>query len=112
MSTRKLLRASASFYKDDNRDIARLCEKNPDRFIGFAVHNPEAEAGSLRQMLIEGVRSTGLKGLRTDGHPTRELLEMVAELKIPVMYYPHLTGFYPPGSSGAGNFPDWRARIS
>jgi predicted TIM-barrel fold metal-dependent hydrolase len=69
------------------------------------VHNPQAEAGTLRQMLIEEVRSMGLKRPRTDGHPTRELLDVVAELKIPVMYYPHLTGFYPPGSSGSREFP-------
>jgi predicted TIM-barrel fold metal-dependent hydrolase len=105
MSTRNVLSVSASFYKEENREIARLCEKHPDKFIGFAVHNPQAEEGTLRKILIEEVRSMGLKGLRTDGHPTREVLDAVAELNIPVMYYPNLTGFYPEGSSGSREFP-------
>lgn len=105
MPARILSRVDANFYKDRNRDIARLCEKYPQRFIGFAAHNPQAEEGTLRQLLTEEVNSMGLKGLRTDGHPTRELLDVVAELKIPVMYYPNLTGLYPPNASGSREFP-------
>jgi hypothetical protein len=30
----------------------------------------------------------GLRGVRSDGQPTRELLDAVSELQIPVMYYP------------------------
>ena len=45
----------------------------------------------------------GLKGIRADGHPTRELLDTVAELKIPVVYYPLLGVTEPsagPGTAG------------
>ena len=41
----------------------------------------------------------GLRGVRSDGHPTRELLYDVAELNIPVIYYPDLEEY--PGSARA-----------
>jgi len=75
-------------YADKNREIADLCAGHPDKLIGFAVHSPQRETGRLREMLLEEVRSMGLKGVKSDGHPTRELLDVVAELKIPVMYSP------------------------
>jgi predicted TIM-barrel fold metal-dependent hydrolase len=34
----------------------------------------------------------GLRGVRSDGHPNRELMDAAAELRIPVMYYPKITG--------------------
>jgi hypothetical protein len=75
-------------YEQANIHVARLCEKYPDKLIGFAVHNPQAETGQLRAKLIEEVKSMGFQGLKSDGHPTRELLDVVAELGIPVIYYP------------------------
>jgi hypothetical protein len=75
-------------YTEKNREVAKLCEKYPGKLIGVAVHSPQRETGRLRSMLLEEVRSMGLKGVKSDGHPTRELLDVVAELKIPVMYYP------------------------
>jgi len=77
-------------YREKNKEVAHLCEKHPENFIGFAAHNPQSETGKLRKMLVEEVKSIGLKGLRTDGHPTREVLDTVAELNIPVTYYPLL----------------------
>ncbi|MGA2072674.1 MAG: amidohydrolase family protein [Terriglobia bacterium] len=105
MSARHVPWVNTSFYLQQNREVAALCKKHPDKFIGLAVHNPQAEAGTLRKILFEEVRSLGLRGLRSDGHPTREMLDVVAELNIPVMYYPNLTGFYPPESSGSREFP-------
>jgi hypothetical protein len=75
-------------YEQPNIQVARLCEKYPERLIGFAVHNPQSETGRLKAMLTEEVKSMGLRGLKTDGHPTREILDVVAELDIPVIYYP------------------------
>jgi predicted TIM-barrel fold metal-dependent hydrolase len=75
-------------YEEKNREIARFCEKYPGKFIGFAVHSPQRETGRLREVLIREVRSMGLKALKTDGHPTREILDVAAELGVPVMYYP------------------------
>jgi len=75
-------------YGDANIQVARLCEKLPGKLIGFAVHNPQRDAGRLKAVLTEDVRSRGLKGVKADGHPTREMLDVVAELGIPVIYYP------------------------
>lgn len=74
-------------YEEKNREIARLCEKYRGKFIGFAVHSPQRETGLLREMLVREVKSMGLKALKTDGHPTREILDVAAELGVPVMYY-------------------------
>jgi predicted TIM-barrel fold metal-dependent hydrolase len=75
-------------YREANREVARLCEKYPHKLIGFAAHSPQREAGRLRQMLNEEVKSMGLRGVRSDGHPNRELLDAVLEVGIPVVYYP------------------------
>lgn len=75
-------------YREANRHIAHLCEQHPDQFIGFAAHSPQREAGSLRALLSEEVRSMGLRAVRSDGPPNRELLDAVLDLSIPVIYYP------------------------
>src|SRR5262249_48498634 len=75
-------------YEKANREIADLVAKYPDRFIGFAKHDPETEAGKIRGMLIHEVREMGLKGLKLHKLPTREVLDTVAELKIPVLFHP------------------------
>jgi uncharacterized protein len=80
------------WYQERNRDIALLCEKHPEKLIGFAVHSPQRETGKLKAMLREEVISMGLKGIKSDGHPTRELLDPIAELGVPVIYYPDQNG--------------------
>ncbi len=77
-------------YDLPNKQVAKVCEKYPERLIGFAVHNPQQESGHLRQLLTAEVKSLGLKGVKSDGHPSRELLDVAAELNIPVIYYPDL----------------------
>ncbi len=79
-------------YRDINRELAGFCEKRAGRFIGFAAHSPQREAGRVAAMLREEVKSMGLRGVRSDGHPTRELMDTAAELRIPVMYYPKVNG--------------------
>src|SRR5579872_3950927 len=73
-------------YQAANRHIARVCEQHPNKLIGFAVHSPQREAGHVRQTLTEEVKSMGLRAVRSDGHPTRELLDTAADLDIPVIY--------------------------
>ncbi len=79
-----------SSYEQPNKEVARLCEQYPEKLTGFAVHSPQREAGRLKDLLTQEIKSMGLKGLKTDGHPTREVLDVVAELGIPVIYYPDL----------------------
>lgn len=77
-------------YEAANRRVAELCRRYPGRLIGFAVHHPRAEEGRIRQMLTEEVRRMGLRGVRSDGAPTRELVEAAGELGLPVLYYPRM----------------------
>jgi predicted TIM-barrel fold metal-dependent hydrolase len=87
-------------YEEANRMVASLCEKHGRKLIGFAAHAPQREAGRLARDLTTEVKSMGLRGVRSDGHPTRELLDCALELHIPVVYYPspekwqQLGGFY------------------
>ncbi|MGH7943614.1 MAG: hypothetical protein ACREH8_10795, partial [Opitutaceae bacterium] len=77
-------------YEAANRRIADACEKHPDKLIGIAAHSPQREEGRIRKLLTTEVRSMGLKAVRSDGHPTRELLDAVRELGIPLIYCPVL----------------------
>lgn len=74
-------------YEEPNREVARVCRRHPSRLIGLGVHHVEKEAGRLRASIWEEVRSQGFRGIKVDGHPTREVLDVAAELSIPVMYY-------------------------
>jgi predicted TIM-barrel fold metal-dependent hydrolase len=85
-----VLPARNETYETANRNVARLCSNHAGKLTGFAAHSPQREAGKLRRMLADEVKSMGLRGVRSDGHPTRELLDTALELSIPVMYYPNL----------------------
>jgi hypothetical protein len=80
-------------YAQANKRVASLCEKHEGKLIGFAAHSPQREAGSLARALTDEVKSMGLRGVRSDGHPTRELLDAALELRIPVLYYPSGDGW-------------------
>ena len=75
-------------YEKPNQEIAEICGRHPGKFIGFAKHDPQAEAGRIRALLRREVESLGLKGLKLHRLPTREVLDAVAELGIPVLYHP------------------------
>jgi predicted TIM-barrel fold metal-dependent hydrolase len=75
-------------YEKQNQGIADFCARYPGKFIGFAKHDPEAEQGRIRRMLRHEVEELGLRGLKLHKAPTREVLEAVAEFKIPILYHP------------------------
>jgi len=75
-------------YEKPNLEIAEICGRYPGKFIGFAKHDPQAEAGRIRALLRREVESLGLKGLKLHRLPTREVLDTVAELGIPILYHP------------------------
>ncbi len=75
-------------YEKANEEIAGYVRKHPDRFIGFAKHDPKGEAGKIRELLTHEVRKLGLKGLKLHAVPTPEILEVVAELGIPILMHP------------------------
>lgn len=75
-------------YEKANDDIARIVAQYPDKFIGFAKHNPATEAGNIKSLLTSEVKEKGLRGLKLHQLPTREVLDVVAELRIPILFHP------------------------
>lgn len=79
---------SGWWYPQNNPVVARLCRKYPNKLIAFAAHNPARESGRLREVVTREVHEMGVRGLKTDGHPNREILDVAEELRLPVIYYP------------------------
>jgi predicted TIM-barrel fold metal-dependent hydrolase len=75
-------------YEKQNQGIADFCARYPGKFIGFAKHDPETEQGRIRRMLRHEVEELGLRGLKLHKLPTREVLDVVAEFKIPILWHP------------------------
>lgn len=75
-------------YEKPNQEIAEICGLYPGKFIGFAKHDPQTEGSKIRALLRNEVRSLALKGLKLHRLPTREVLDTVAELEIPILYHP------------------------
>lgn len=82
-------------YTKANEAIAEMCARHPGKLIGFAKHDPESEAGRVPALLRREVEQLGLKGLKLHKLPTRDILDAVAELRIPVLYHPkEVSDFY------------------
>src|SRR3954466_15154858 len=75
-------------YEKANEEIARLVEKHPGKFIGFAKHDPDREAGKIERLLTREIKQRGLKGLKLHKTPSREMLDVVADLGIPILFHP------------------------
>jgi predicted TIM-barrel fold metal-dependent hydrolase len=75
-------------YERANREIASIVQRFPGRFIGFAKHDPETEKGRIRELLLSEFNELGLRGLKLHGHPGPEILDVVGELRIPILYHP------------------------
>lgn len=76
-------------YSEPNREIAELASKNK-KFIGFA--RAKAGAPDAPEKLEYDIKELGLKGVKIDstggrggGFPTREFMEKVRELKVPLL---------------------------
>src|SRR5512142_91183 len=75
-------------YRQANEEIAGYVRKWPTKFIGFAKHDAQTEAGQIRDLLRHEVRELGLKGLKLHGVPSQEMVEAVMELGIPILFHP------------------------
>src|SRR5262245_35986736 len=75
-------------YEKANQEIASFVRKYPGKFIGFAKHDQKTEAGRIRGLLTREVKELGLRGLKLHGAPTTEILEAVADLRIPILCHP------------------------
>lgn len=75
-------------FEKANQEIAKIVLRYPGKFIGFAKHDPQTEAGKIKALLMREVRELGLKGLKLHQIPTRAVLDTVAELRIPILFHP------------------------
>ena len=75
-------------YEKANEELAAIVRRYPGKFIGFAKHDPVSEAGKIRRLLMHEVQDLGLRGLKLHQVPTREMLDTVAELRIPILFHP------------------------
>ncbi|MFQ5930747.1 MAG: amidohydrolase family protein [Acidobacteriota bacterium] len=75
-------------YDKANQEISQIVARYPGHFIGFAKHDPETEAGRIKELLRREVQELGLRGLKLHRLPTREVLDTAAELKIPILFHP------------------------
>jgi uncharacterized protein len=75
-------------YGRANRELSEICKRYPDKFIGLAKHDPQTEAGRIAEMLRREVKTLGLRGLKLHRLPTREVMDVVRELGIPILYHP------------------------
>jgi predicted TIM-barrel fold metal-dependent hydrolase len=72
-----------------NREIVQICRRYPGKFIGFAKHDSASEKGRIRDLLRREVLEFGLRGYKSHSpQPTLEVMDTVAELKIPYLYHP------------------------
>lgn len=76
-------------YESANQEIVEICRRHPGRFIGFAKHDSNTEKGRIREMMLRECRDLGLRGLKMHAPgPTPEVLDVVQELGIPILYHP------------------------
>src|SRR4051794_19090919 len=75
-------------YERANEEIARLVAEHPGKFIGFAKNDPDREASRTDRLLTPEGKKLGLKGLKLHKTPTREVLDVVEDLGIPILFHP------------------------
>jgi predicted TIM-barrel fold metal-dependent hydrolase len=75
-------------YAKANEEIASYVRQWPGRFIGFAKHDPKSEAGQIRTLLTREIHELGLRGLKLHAVPSPEMMEVVTELRIPILMHP------------------------
>ncbi len=82
-------------YEEANEEIAQICRRYPGKFIGFARHHPERESGRIRSLMFHEVHDLGLRGLgELHEEPSREMLDTLKELGIPLLYHPERVALY------------------
>jgi hypothetical protein len=79
---------SNTTYRQANEEIAGYIRRWPTKFIGFAKHDAQTEAGQIHGLLRREVRQLGLRGLKLHGVPSQEMVEAAQELSIPILFHP------------------------
>lgn len=84
----------AAFHSDyawANEYVAKLVNRHPDRFFGFAFIHAERDAGRVFEMVKRAVQEFGFRGIKVHRHDariTREICEAARAFKLPVLYDP------------------------
>ncbi|HKE26044.1 MAG TPA: amidohydrolase family protein [Bryobacteraceae bacterium] len=122
-----LFPAFHSDYESANRAVARIVQRRPDRFFGFAFVHADRDQGRVREMVRIAVERYGFHGIkvhRYDARISREICEAAREFSLPVLYDPMgevsiaelLAGEYPDVDfifAHMGSFADdWRAQTA
>ena len=84
-----LFAAFHSDYRAANREVARIVQREPHRFYGFAFVNAGRDRGSVRDLVREAVEEHGFRGIklhRHDARITREVCETARSWSLPVLY--------------------------
>ena len=122
-----LLAAFHSDYRQANREVARIVQRNPDRFYAFAFVHPQQDRGRVAQLIRVAVERYGFVGIKVHRHDariTREICEVARAYGLPVLYdvmgevsacellaqeYPDVNFIIP----HLGSFTDdWRAQLA
>jgi uncharacterized protein len=122
-----LFAAFHSDYAQANAQVARIVNRHPDRFYGFAFVNPLNDRGRVYEMVKLAVQQYGFRGIKVHKHDariSREICEVARAFQLPVLYdvmgevpivellateYPEVNFIIPHLSSFAD---DWRAQIA
>ena len=112
-------------YKEANEEVAEICHRYPGKFIAFARHHPEREKGQLRSLLFHEVRDLGFRGVgELHEEPSREMLDIIRELRVPLLYHPDRVALYQDFVAdypdinfilchlGSDNSGDWREHLA
>lgn len=84
-----LFAAFHSDYSKANRQVAKIVDKNPNRFYGYAFLNATNDKGRIYKMVDTAVNEynfCGLKVHRYDARISREICEVAKEFSLPVLY--------------------------
>jgi predicted TIM-barrel fold metal-dependent hydrolase len=81
--------AFAGDYAVANADVARLCAAYAPRLVGFAFVHARRDAGRIDELVEEGVRQFGFRGIKVHGNDapiTREILAAARRYGLPILY--------------------------
>lgn len=82
----------AAFHSDyaaANEAVAAIVRRQPQRYSGLAFVHAARDRGRIGAMVTRAVRVHGFKGIkchRADARITREVLDVAADLGVPILY--------------------------
>jgi predicted TIM-barrel fold metal-dependent hydrolase len=72
-------------YDLHNRQTAEIVARHPRRLLGYAKLSQQQDAGRVEPLLREAFEKLELVGLKLHGHPNREIMDVMARYKKPVL---------------------------